>query len=339
MPRRVIASFFTVAALGCAATVPASADEIKLLFATIGGADTGLNVQVQHPWAKRINEQGKGIVQLDVRDGPTLANHNNSYERVVNDVIQVGWGLPAYITGKFNLVNVVALPFPPYRTEAASVALWRMYASGLLNSEFDEVQPLALTGFAQVNLNLVKEPKALDNFAGLKFASGSKIFSEMVLKLGGTPVTVPLLDYYQSLLRGTIDGAVVNWGQLETFKLGEVTFFHIDYPSIGAAGYVFMSRKKFAALPAEARKIIEANSGENQSRNFGKFNDAWEIQNRQKFSTMTNHKALELNVAQKQKWQHIYAQIAEDWVKTTPGGDKALAMFKDFLAKAEAEIR
>src|SRR5690348_17277639 len=81
----------------------AKAQETTLLFATSNAPQAHLVVRVLHPWAERINAQGKGVVRIDVRDGPTIANHLNYYQRVLDDVIQIGWGLPAYVAGKFPL--------------------------------------------------------------------------------------------------------------------------------------------------------------------------------------------------------------------------------------------
>ena len=63
------------------------------------------------PWAERINEQGKGVVKIDIRDGLALANLTNAYERVVNDVVQIAWTLPGYVAGKFPRTQVTSLPF------------------------------------------------------------------------------------------------------------------------------------------------------------------------------------------------------------------------------------
>src|SRR5262245_54239475 len=100
-------AFFAVA-IGLSAA-SASAQETNLVFATTNAPTAHLNARVLHPWAQRINEQGKGVVRLDVRDGPTIANHLNYYQRVMDDVVQVAWGLPVYVAGKFVLSNVTTL--------------------------------------------------------------------------------------------------------------------------------------------------------------------------------------------------------------------------------------
>src|SRR5579871_3710285 len=131
-PMRITAIVMGAAAAISFAVAPAWADEVNLLFGTTLPAQVHLNMRVLHPWAERINEQGKGIIHIDVRDGESIANLSNFYSRVQDDVIQIAWGLQSAIGGKFPRTLVGALPFEVDKAENGSVALWRLYKSGIL---------------------------------------------------------------------------------------------------------------------------------------------------------------------------------------------------------------
>ena len=110
---------------------PARAQEAPtLLFGTTNPPQIPVNGQIMHPWAKRINEQGKDILKIDVRDGPTLANFSNYYDRVISDTVQISWGIQSYIAGKFVGSLAPGLPFTSDKAEDASVAYWRMIKWG-----------------------------------------------------------------------------------------------------------------------------------------------------------------------------------------------------------------
>ena len=81
------------------------------------------NVQICHPWAQRINEQGKGIIKIDVRDGYTLINHINFYQRTHDNVVQIAWGILGQ-PGKFDKTNIIG--FTLYEQEV------RDFLGGLL---------------------------------------------------------------------------------------------------------------------------------------------------------------------------------------------------------------
>jgi TRAP-type C4-dicarboxylate transport system substrate-binding protein len=314
----------------------AAAQEVALTFATTNPPQVHLNQRVHHPWAARINEQGKGVVRIDVRDGPAIANHLNFYQRVLDDVVQIAWGLPAYVAGKFPLVDAAALPFIADKSEEASVAFWRLYKSGMLDHEFNEIVALHLIVFPQVGVHLAKPPRTLDNLSGLKLGAGSKISSQIALRLGATPISLPLTDYYEGIQRGTIDGSMSQWTQFQPFKLAEVTTYHVEASLGGAVGMTFMARKKWDALPAAARKVIDDNSGEKQSRLFGAFWDAVNGEGRKMVEGVAKHRIVALTPAQDAAWRRAGEAVAAEWVKTTPGGEKILAAYKAELAKVKA---
>lgn len=314
----------------------ASASELVLKYATLDSPAAHLNVYVHHPWAAKVNKDTHGLFRIEVFDGEALANQRNIYNRVVSNVVQIGWGLPALEAGKFPLLNVVDLPGVSTSSQVASVALWRLYKTGLLDKEFDEIVPLKLIVFPQGGLQYRKKPATLDNLRGLKVLSGSKIGSEVVRALGGAPLSLPIDEYYEALQRGTADGVVTPWTAFQPFKLAEVTHFHLDMPLGSAAGYVFMARKEWNTLPEAARKILLANSGEAESRAFGHFWDNVEREGRATTLKKPNQTLLHLTAAQKKNWDERLSAIPQEWAKSVPGGEKVLATYRKLLSDVEA---
>src|ERR1700754_378972 len=88
----------------------ASAQESPLIFPSLSPAGSP-NSQFFNSWAQRVNEKSGGALKIEVRDGTALANFGNAYDRVLSDVIQIGWVQPAFIAGKFPLAEVTNLPF------------------------------------------------------------------------------------------------------------------------------------------------------------------------------------------------------------------------------------
>ena len=138
-------TFCAAAALMMSAIAPCFADDVpELTFATISPGDRPLNMRMLHPWVERVNEAGKGIVHITVRDGVTVANYNNIYDRVLDNVVQIAFTITGSVGGKFALSNVVELPMLYEHPDEASVAYWRLYKSGALDSEYTEIVPLFL---------------------------------------------------------------------------------------------------------------------------------------------------------------------------------------------------
>ncbi len=322
----------SLAALGARAT----ADELVLKFATLDVPQAHLNVRIHHPWAERINKEAKGLFRIEVFDGEALANQGTIYRQVVSNVVQIGWGLPA-LAGKFPLLQVAALPYlSKTDSEVASTALWRLYKTGLLDQEFDQIVPLKLIVFPQSGLQFRKKPATLDNLNGLKIIAGSKIAAQIVAKLGGAPLSFRIDEYYETLQRGTADGVLIGWTAFNPFKLAEVTHYHLEVPLGGETGYVFMAKKEWQSLPEPVRKILAANSGEAASREFGRFWDEVVKEGREQTMQRPGHTLLHLTAAQEKAWHDRIAPIADEWVKSMPEGAKVRETYKELLAKVQA---
>jgi len=330
--QRLIAA--TLALLGL--TCVARAEEINLIFATTDPGTIALNTQLLHPWAERVNEQGKGIVHIDVRDGSTLANHTNFYDRAQDDVIQIGWGQLAYIAGKFPRSAVLTLPFIADSSEAASVAFWRLYRSGLLDAEFANVKPIVFASLPQAGLHLTKPPSTLESLNGLKITIVAKAMGDAISLLGGTPLSIPAPDIYESVQRGVAQGAVMTWNGLTTFKLQEVTSYHLN-TSLGATlAMMFMTKKKYGSLPQAAREIIDANSGEGESRRAGIYYDKIQQTAVALVKSSDRQDVVDQTAAQAADWRKRIEPVTADWVQAAPDGAKIYATFKQFVAEAGA---
>jgi TRAP-type C4-dicarboxylate transport system substrate-binding protein len=316
------------------ATAPA--EEMKLLFTTINPPTSDIVKQVYEPWAERVNAAGKGVVNIDVRHGMTLVNSNNFYERVLADVVQISFGSPSYISGTFPLTEVLSLPFVADSAETGSVAYWRMYKAGAFDTEYAEVVPQYLLSFPQVLLHMTKPLNSPDSLRGFRIITNNKITAQIVDKMGGAPLSLAIFETYDALQRKTADGVTFPWSAFQAFKLGEVTSHHVLTQLGGGPGWIIMAKKKFQALPQEVRKILDAESGEPQSRRYGAFFDALANRIHQTISESKDHTIIKLTQAQEDLWKTRLATIREDWVRQTPGGQRVLDTFRAELAKVKS---
>ena len=329
--RRILFAF-TLLAVGATG---ASAED-RLIFATTNASTSPGNMRVMHPWAAKMNEQGKGELVIEVRDGPAIANFTNYYDRVVNDVVQISWGVQDYLGAQFQRSQVVGLPFIFDSSIDAAVAYYRLYKTGLLDPEYTEIHPLMFCAFAQAGVHMRAPLQTPDNVRGMKLISGSKVQSDVITRLGAAPVTLPLTQVYEALQRGVADGVVTQWTAFQPFKLGEVTRYHIDTVMGANSGAVFMTKKRYAALSAAARRVIDANSDEAQSRAFGGYWEKQQTDGRDNIKADANHTTVTLSREQDAVWRRHAEAVAAEWSSGVPDGPRILAAYKEILAKVKA---
>jgi len=313
------------------------AEEMKLVFTTIALPSAAVSEKIYHPWAERVNEAGKGIVHIDVRDGTTLANSTNFYDRLLSDVMQVSFGSLNYLAGKFKLSQVMALPFLMDSAEQESVVFWRLYKSGLLDSEFDQIVPLFIRAFPQQSLHLVKAPtRPIEDLTNLKIIASGQIGTSLMAKLGAAPLSIQLTDTYEALQRGTADGLNFPVSALPDFKLDEVTHYHIDVPLGGGPGGIWMAKAKYESLSHEVRKVLDANSGEAESRRAGIILDQMQISAQQQLGTEPNQQIVKLSPELLAKWKPRIDALINSWAETDEAHRKVVDAVRELAARYAA---
>jgi TRAP-type C4-dicarboxylate transport system substrate-binding protein len=324
-------------ALVCAAiALPATthAEEVPLKFAYTAPLASATYTQYWGPWVERVNKEGAGHLKIEVFGGNTLATIGNVYDRIVNNVAQIGYGIQA-ISGKFPLSEACTLPFLFEDAAPASTACWNIYADGTIAREYDDVQPIAIWTFTQTTLHTNKPVLKAEDMKGLKIAVTAKPTGDAIQAVGGTPVAMAITDFYPSLSRGVVDGIGIAWIGVMQFKVHEVTKYHLDIALGSGTGFIAMNKRSYASLPASAKQIIDRNSGREVSVGFAKVVDGIQAQQRAAVAGMPGHTLTKLDAAEEQRWRAMAEPVIDQWAKATPNGAQALAAFKAELAKAK----
>ncbi len=317
----------------------ASAEPTNLIFDIIGPSRSAAMIQALEPWAERVNQQAPGLLHVDVREGVTLATFENIYDRVLDDAIQIGWGMQNAVAGKFPLSEVPAVPFLVKSAQAGSVAFWRLYKSGLLDSEYDQIVPLATGMLGAGGLHLSAPLKSFDDLAGLKLIVAGRMQSQSLTALGGAPISIPLTDEYQAVQRKTVDGVVIGWGGVRAFRLEQVAPYHVDISVGTSISMVFMAKQKFQALPAVAQKILLDTSGEALSRQYGVAVDTEAAGIRDTVLAEPGQKTVTVPTADLARWTAKTEPVVEAWAQSRRNGQQVLEKYRALYTEAEAELK
>jgi len=328
-----------ISALALAASLvaaPLVAQAETLIFATTNPEQHPMNQGFFVPWAERINAAAGGAVEIDVRHGPMIANHTNFYDRVVDDVTQIGWGMTVFNPGRFPRTLISTLPFMVDSSEQGSVALCRMYEAGAFDAEFGDIVPLLFVEFPQASLHLNGDKlESIADIDGKKIITSSPAAAAVVSAHGGAPLSFNITEQYEALQRGAADGTILNFTAFPGFRLNEVTTDHLVAPLGGAMGMIFMAKAKFEGLPEAAQEAIMAESGCEATRAFGKFVDGWEQGARGMVASGEGHTIREADPAEVAALaEKMGPGIEAGFAANVPDGAKLIAMFREELAKA-----
>jgi TRAP-type C4-dicarboxylate transport system substrate-binding protein len=269
---------------GCALALTAGgagtarAQEIELKLSHFLPPGHGIQRDWLQPWAEDLAKRTNGKVKVTIYPGGSpFGNPARQLEQVSSGVVDIAHGLRGLPAGRFPRMGIIEFPFLVQTANAASRTLWDMYPKYFAHEFPDSVKVLALHAH---NAGLIhtreKQVKTMDDLKGLRIRSPSPQINAMLQQLGAIPVGLPPGDVYENLQRGVIDGAVFPWDPINSFRLFEVTKYHLDARSYTASFYFVMNKKKYDSLPADVRKAIDDTTGDALAVKFGDWWNAWD---------------------------------------------------------------
>ena len=334
---KLMKAVLTAAVISLTATSVMAKD--TLIFATTHPKKMPLDVEFLAPWVEAINAEGKDILEIDIRYGPAIANPLNFYDRTIDDVIQIGFGLTVFGANRWPRSLVSTMPFLVDTAEQGSVAMWDIYEQGAFDKEMDDIVVLMFGEFPQSGIHTNgSKITSIKDVEGLKMITSSPANVGLMKRFGAAPLSFVITEQYEALQRGTANGSVVNFTAFPAFKLDEVTTDHLLIPMGGVAAMVFMAKERFDALSPEAQELLMKHSGRKATRAFGKFLDIWENRTANMIGKLPNHT---VTVATDEEISELAEfsskSIHSGWAANTPDGEKVLEMFKAALDKVAAE--
>ena len=320
------------------------AEEITLKVHHFLPSTSNAHQKLIRPWCDKIAKESKGGLKCQIYPSMQLGGTAPQlYDQVKDGVVDIVWALPGYTPGRFPIVEVFELPFMSSNAEATSQAAWDYYTQ-FGNKEFPGVKALAINvhdnGYIHTN---PKQVKVLADFKGLRMRAPTRQTNKMLAALGATPVAMPLPALSEAISKGVVDGYLLPWEVIPSIKAHEITKYESETDPKSRALYtaVFilaMNQARYDGLPADLKKVIDANSGLALSRQMGAQWDASAPPAR-KLAVDHGNTFYVIPASELALWQQATANLSEEWVKdvTAKGNDGAalLKSARDLIAKYE----
>jgi len=324
------------AALVASIAVPLAAradDPITLKFGFPNPPSAWIYAVGEANWAKDIANRTNGKLTIQGFAGGTVVNQRNVYDRVLNGVVDFGYGPFGEISDQMPRSEVTNLPFESPSMVTSSAALWSMYKSGLLDEDFKRVRIITTFCLPPSGLHTNREVTKLEDLKGQKLTSATRANGEVIERLGGTVVAVTNPEAYAALQRGMAQGIALSDAGVTTFKLQEVTKYHVALPLGCTTGGFFMNKDSHAKLPADLRAAVDAASGDALAKFMGEEAYRQDLISRKTIESTPGAVMVTLDAKELARWHERLRPIAEEWAKTHPDGEKILAAYRAEITK------
>jgi TRAP-type C4-dicarboxylate transport system substrate-binding protein len=311
-----------------------SAQEITLKVHHFLSAQSPAHARLLTPWCDKVSKESGGRLKCQIFPSLQLGGTPPQlYDQAKDGVADIVWTLPGYNAGRFPTVEAFELPFMMSNAEGTSRALWH-YVDQQAKAEFKDVRPLAFHVHGPGYIHMREKPiRSLADMKGVKVRAPTRLTNKLIAAMGATPVGMPVPQVPEALSRGVIDGAVIPWEVVPAVRVHELTKHHTETDSKLPALYtsvfiVAMNPAKYDSLPADLKKVIDANSGADFSAQAGRI--IWDADaTGRKLAQERGNQFHMLGAAEIDQWRKLSQSVTDEWVKEMNGkGRDGAALLK-----------
>ena len=227
-------------------------------------------------WAEAVSAASAGDVTVTIFPAQTLGKAPAGYDNAANGIADVAWTLQGYTAGRFPLTQVIELPGLFETAEVGSCALQKLYDSGALDAEYAETRPVFFSVHAPGHIHSKDKPvQSLADLQGMKIRRPTAVIGTLLSELGAEPVGMPAPTIYENLQKGVIDGYMLPWEAVASFRADEITGHHTEFGFYTSAFIATMNKDTYDGLSEAAKAAIDDNTGMKWALIAGKgFDDA-----------------------------------------------------------------
>ena len=312
-----------VLALSLLASGAVMAQEVTLRLHQFLPPQATIPAKALAPWVKKIETESNGRIKIQMYSAMQLGGTPPQlFDQARDGIADITWTVLGYTPGRFNKTEVFELPFiAGLSSEASSKALWD-YVQANAQDEFKDVHLLTVHTHGPGLIHSKAPVTGLDSLRGMKIRGGTRIVNNMLVKLGATPVGMPVPAVTEALSKGVLDGTTIPWEVAPALKVQELvknhTSFAGDRALYVATFVVAMNKAAYEKLPADLKKVIDNNSGAEMGAMFARTQDEGDKTGRAIAEKAGNSIVL-LDAAETQRWRRTAAAVESEWIADVKG--------------------
>ncbi len=264
-----------------------------------------------------LEKRTKGRVKTEYLAGGSLLKAPGMYKGIVTGIADIGYSHIEYTPGRMPVSGVCELPLG-YASAWVASQVTNDFYNEFKPKEFDDVRVL-WTNASNPSLMITKKPvRKLEDLKGMKIRSPG-IVGFTVTALGGTPTSTPMMEVYDAMAKGVIDGVNTPYETLKTFRFAEVVGYTTVNWQTGNVYYFYvaMNKNSYKKLPPDIKEIFDQLCGEYKEQ-YALFWNSIDFAGKD-FAAEKGVEFIELPEYEAKRWQDATKPVIENYVKDMVG--------------------
>lgn len=211
-------------------------------------------------WMDSVTKATGGAVKFEYYPSEQLGKAKDFLALTQSGVTDIAYVAPSFVSDKMPLSAVAELPGGFATSCAGATAFWKLVKDGILAQK--EFQPNGVRAIFAVVLPPYQiftkgKLESARNLEGMKVYTAGGAKELVVRKLKAVPIKMATPEVFESLSRGTIDGALFPYASLFPYNIHTLVKYGTVGESFGsfAATYV-INEARYGKLPAHVQKAM-----------------------------------------------------------------------------------
>lgn len=269
MKRKVFLAFgafvLVLLALALMKSQPAEAQTVNLKFAHIFPQPNPLS-KICAAFLEELEERSDGRITSTFFAGGSLLKPDGMSKGIEAGIADIGFAHVEYTPGRFPVTEVCDLPLGYPNGWVANMVVDDFY-NKFKPKEFDNYKVLWMHT-STPNLMITTKPvRRLEDLKGMTIRAPGRV-GDTVKALGASPAPMPIMEVYDGLAKGVIQGVNIPYETLKAFRFAEVAKYTTVTWEVGNlyTFYILMNKKSYEKLTGDLKEIFDKLCGRYKER-------------------------------------------------------------------------
>jgi len=301
---------------------------IKLKFANFFPPPSGQS-KICEEFIADVEKRTNGRIKIQYFAGRSLLKAEATYNGIETGITDIGYCHVEYTPGRFPVTSAGELPLGFPSAWVGSQVVNDFY-NEFKPKEFDKVKVLWMNS-SNPSLIICKKPvRKLEDMKGLTIRAPGMV-GNTIKALGATPAPTVMMEVYDAIAKGVIDGVNTPFETLKTFRFAEVVGYTTASWQVGNiySFYVAMNKNSYKKLPPDLKEIFDKVCGEYKER----YALMWNVIDfhGKAFAKQKGVEIIELSPEEVARWKEATAPVIENYVKEMVGKGYSEAEVRGWL--------
>jgi TRAP-type C4-dicarboxylate transport system substrate-binding protein len=286
--------------------------------------------KITEEFAAELESRSGGRLKVQFFAGGSLLKAPAMFNGIETGIADIGYSHVYYTPGRMPACEGIGLPLGT-PTGWVSAHMGYDFYQKYKPKEFDNVKVLALHGNAPSMILSNKPVEKMEDLKGMSIRAPD-ISGEVIAALGGTAAPTPMMEVYDGVSKGVIQGVWAPYETLKTFRFAEVTKYVAVCWQIGSVYpfYLAMNKNSYNKLPRDLQSLVDTMGGEYQERFALMWNEIEMVG--KAFGTQQGVKYIELSDQEAARWEKAMDIVLTNYVKKLVGKGYSESEVKEWIA-------